>query len=101
MKRHLAGGAANLRVPHPPGFPVRCGGVNELHAAFLVESRTSGHRWGRVVGNPGSFAFFAKGGIQESRYQRSCIPPFAKNAEDGAPGVWWPFLREDRFAKAS
>jgi hypothetical protein len=23
------------RVPHPPGFPVGLGGVNEPHAAFL------------------------------------------------------------------
>jgi hypothetical protein len=27
--------ATNPRVPHPPGFPVRLGGVNEPHAAFL------------------------------------------------------------------
>jgi hypothetical protein len=30
-----AGSAMNLRVPHPPGFPVRRGGVNDLHAVFL------------------------------------------------------------------
>jgi len=87
-----AGSAMNLRVPHPPGFPVRRGGVNELHAAFLKESRTSGHGWGCVVGNPGSFAFFAKGGIQESRYKHSRIPPFAKSAKDGAHGGWWHLL---------
>ena len=29
----------NLRVPHPPGFPVEVGGVGVLHAAFLIESR--------------------------------------------------------------
>jgi hypothetical protein len=46
--------ATNLRVPRPPGFPVRLDGVNELHAAFLTESR--------VPGAP-SFAHFAKGGI--------------------------------------
>ena len=55
--------ADNARVPHPPGFPVRLGGVNELHAAFFTESRTRCHGWGRAVGNPGSFAHFAKGGI--------------------------------------
>jgi hypothetical protein len=27
-----------------PGFPVEVGGVGELHAAFLTESRTRG-RW--------------------------------------------------------
>jgi hypothetical protein len=32
--------ATNLRVPHPPGFPVEVGGVGEVHAAFLNESRT-------------------------------------------------------------
>jgi hypothetical protein len=47
----------------PPGFPVWLSGVNEPHAAFLIESRTRCHGWGRAVGNPGSFAFFAKGGI--------------------------------------
>src|SRR6202044_2816468 len=26
-----------------PGFPVEFGGVGELHAAFLTESRTRGH----------------------------------------------------------
>ncbi len=55
--------ATNPRVPYPPGFPVRLGGVHELHAAFLIESRTRCHGWGRAVGNPGSFALFAKGGI--------------------------------------
>jgi hypothetical protein len=34
-----------------------------------------------------SFAFFAKGGIQECRYQRSRIPPFAKSAKDGHPEI--------------
>jgi hypothetical protein len=37
------------------------------------ESRTRCHGWGRAVGNPGSFAFFAKGGIpqlQDSRLHR-------------------------------
>ena len=64
--------ATNLRVPHPPGFPVRLGGVNEPHAAFCIESRTRCHGWGRAVGNPGSFALFAKGGIP-----RTSIPTVA------------------------
>jgi hypothetical protein len=50
------------RVPHTPGFPVRLGGVDELHAAFIKENRmkftdlTKPHRksgvWGtrRFVG---------------------------------------------------
>jgi hypothetical protein len=71
-----------LRRDALPGFRV----------SFFSESRTSGHGWGSVVGNPGSFAHFVKGGIQECRYQRSRIPPFAKNAKDGAPGGWLLFL---------
>jgi hypothetical protein len=36
-----------------PRFPVKLGGISELHAAFLNESRIRGHGWRRVVGNPG------------------------------------------------
>jgi hypothetical protein len=36
--------AAKRRVPHPPGFPVRLGGVNELHAAFL-KRKPHTQRW--------------------------------------------------------
>jgi hypothetical protein len=50
------------RVPHPPGFPVKLGGVSELHAAFLIESRTRNYVWGRAVGNPGSFAILRRVG---------------------------------------
>jgi hypothetical protein len=39
-----------------------------------------------------SFAFFAKGGIRERWYRDSWIPPFAKNAKDGAPGGWLHLL---------
>ena len=62
------GRATNLRVPHPPGFPVRLGGVNEPHAAFLIESRTRCHGWGRAVGNPGPSRCSRRMGYQESRY---------------------------------
>ena len=50
-----------------PRFPVGIGGINELHAAFLTESRTRNAGWGRAVGNPGSLnPFFGfKGGIRE------------------------------------
>jgi hypothetical protein len=34
------------------GFPVEVGGVVELHAAFLEESRTRGPVWCCVTGNP-------------------------------------------------
>jgi hypothetical protein len=36
-----------------PGFPVKFGGVDELHAAFLNESRTRGRLLGTRTGNPG------------------------------------------------
>jgi hypothetical protein len=69
-------------VPHPPGFPVRLGGVNELHAAFLIESRTRCHGWGCAVGNPGSLnPFFGfKGGIRKCVYR----------------DLWYPTLRKQR-----
>jgi hypothetical protein len=38
---------------HPPGFPVKVGGVDELHAAFRKESRTSGCWIEPRTGNPG------------------------------------------------
>jgi hypothetical protein len=41
------------RVPHTPGFPVKLVGVDELHAAFLNESRTRGRWLGPRTGNPG------------------------------------------------
>jgi hypothetical protein len=41
------------RVPHTPGFPVKFVGVDELHAAFLNESRTRGCRLVLRTGNPG------------------------------------------------
>jgi hypothetical protein len=34
-----------IRVPHTPGFPVKGSWGNELHAAFLNESRTRGTGW--------------------------------------------------------
>jgi hypothetical protein len=88
--------ATNPRVPHPPGFPVRLGGVNELHAAFLIESRTRCHGWGRAVGNPGSFAFFAKGGIPRiSTPTVAPVPSFS--AACLAPGVCFsPISPESR-----
>jgi hypothetical protein len=46
-------GLGELQIPRLPGFPVELGGISELHAAFFKESRTRGHLWYRVVGNPG------------------------------------------------
>jgi len=39
-------------APHP-GFPVKLVGVDELHAAFLNESRTRRPRWVPRTGNSG------------------------------------------------
>ncbi len=40
-------------VPHTPGFPVELGGADELHAAFLKESRTRVCPSEPLAGNPG------------------------------------------------
>src|SRR6204780_5621757 len=48
------------RVPHSPGFPVKFVGVDELHAAFLNESRTRGCCWCRVQEIRVSRSFFAR-----------------------------------------
>ena len=47
-------GSPPLRRPTYPGFPVEVGGVVELHAAFLKESRTRGPVWCFLTGNPGA-----------------------------------------------
>ncbi len=62
----------------PPGFPVRLGGVKEAHAAFLKESRTRCHGWGHAVGNAGSFAPFAKGGIPRISLPTVAYPTLCK-----------------------
>jgi hypothetical protein len=77
--------ATNPRVPHPPGFPVKLGGVNELHAAFLIESRTCDHGRGRAVGNPGSFALFAKGGISRISIPTVAYPNPLQRAQRMGP----------------
>jgi hypothetical protein len=38
--------------PTYSGFPVEVGGIGELHAAFLNESRTRGCVWCCVTGSP-------------------------------------------------
>jgi hypothetical protein len=76
--------ATKPRVPQPPGFLSRVGGVVEVHAAFLNESRTRDPVSCCVAGNPGSFAPFAKGGIHESLHPPSPIRPSPKNAKWGA-----------------
>jgi hypothetical protein len=51
------------RVGHTPGFPVKPVGVDELHAAFLDESRTRGRCLVPRTGNPGISLVFARCGI--------------------------------------
>jgi hypothetical protein len=53
-----------------PGFPVEFGGVGELHAAFLTESRTRGH---------------VRCSVQEIRVAYLIQPMYAKVREHGAP----------------
>ena len=48
-----------ILCPEPPSARKN---VETPDAAFLKESRTRCHGGGRAVGNPGSFALFAKGG---------------------------------------
>jgi hypothetical protein len=45
--------ATDQRVPHTPGFPVKFGGLDALHAALLNESRTRGRLLVPRTGNPG------------------------------------------------
>jgi hypothetical protein len=46
-------GLGELQIPRLPRISCRAWWVSELHAAFFNESRTRGHLWCRVVGNPG------------------------------------------------
>jgi hypothetical protein len=41
------------RVPHTPGFPVKFGGVDALHAGFIKESRMTYPTQTISTGNPG------------------------------------------------
>jgi hypothetical protein len=38
----------SVPLPRSPGFPVDLGGAGELHAAFLIESRTCSLGWSHV-----------------------------------------------------
>jgi hypothetical protein len=93
-----AGRTTKRRVRCPPGFPVRLGGGNELHAAFLIESRTRAHGWGRAVGNPGPLRSLQRVGYATVGIEIRGIPPFAKNAKDGAPGDLLRFLPSTKNA---
>ncbi len=67
-----------------PGFPVGLGGVNEVHAAFLEESRTRGPNWCTAVGNPGGPGFpVGLGG--STKFMRLSLKKAAHVAPTGAP----------------
>jgi hypothetical protein len=76
---------------------------NELDPLFVsdvgLHERFSGHVCcTREKSGAPSFAFFAKGGIPRPFDRDSFIPPFAKNAKDGAPGDLLHFLPRTRNA---
>jgi hypothetical protein len=71
-------------VGAPPGFPVGLGGIAELHAAFLTESRTREHGWRRV---------------QEIRVAPS-FSSHVRQGERGAPSVTRPSSVVDRLVRA-
>ena len=72
----LVDSAADLGVPHPPGFPVRFAGSTDLLRSRLAGTATHDHGWGRAAGNPGSFAPFAKGGKRRIDAHGFGAPPF-------------------------
>src|ERR1700678_1706962 len=88
------------RVPHTPGFTVKFVAVDELHAAFLNESRTRGRCLGPRTGNPGISLVFREMWDstdvdhqvhrmnRESEGKSSGIPHLAKNERDvGHPSL--------------
>jgi hypothetical protein len=76
-----------------PGFPIRLGGVNELHAAFLIESC---YGWGCAAGNPGSFALFCEGwDTTNLDTDRRVSHPLQRTQRMGHP----PFRGGSRLAK--
>src|ERR1017187_5891807 len=64
-----------ILCPEPPSARKN---VETPDAAFLKESRTRCHGWGCAVGNPGSFAFFAKGGIPRISIPTVAYPTLCK-----------------------
>jgi hypothetical protein len=81
-----------------PGFPVKFVGVDELHAAFLNESRTRGRCLVPRTGNPGISLVFremwdttdvdrkVRRTNRESEGKSSGIPYLAKNERDMGHG---------------
>ncbi len=76
------------RVPHPPGFPIkRCRPAGYETGRFLSSAESATNPW---VPHPSRF--LRRVGYHESRYRPPRIPPFAKNAKDGAPVLSLCFL---------
>jgi hypothetical protein len=64
--------------PIPPDFLYGLVGSTNFMRLSLRESRTRCHGWGRAVGNPGSFALFAKGGIPRISIPTVAYPTLCK-----------------------
>jgi hypothetical protein len=84
---HVSCPATNLRVPHPPDFMSGLVGVGELHAAFLRESRTSGHGWGCVTGNPGPSRFLRRVGSKNLDTNVRVSHPLQRTQRMGHPEI--------------
>jgi hypothetical protein len=79
-----------------PGFPVRLGGVTDLHAAFLNESRSRGRRLEQRTGNPGISLVFREMWDTANLNVRDGCPTFAKayvgRIRRGDPDFLYPAL---------
>jgi hypothetical protein len=83
-----AGSTTNGRVPHPPEFPVRLGGVNQPHAAFLEESRTRCHGWGPRSRKSGVLCALCKGWDTRRSVSRFVVShPSQTTRRMGHPGI--------------
>jgi hypothetical protein len=83
-----------ILCPEPPSARKN---VETPDAAFLKESRTRCHGWGRAVGNPGPLRFLQRVGYATVGIEVRGIPPFAKSAKD--PGAFaaikWELQKSD------
>jgi hypothetical protein len=81
---HLLTGKEKGRAS--PGFPVEFGGVGELHAAFLTESRTRGH---------------VRCSVKEVRVAPLFQPMYAKVREHGAPVQGARLVRKQEICRTT
>src|ERR1700690_981561 len=73
------------RVPHTPGFPVKLAGVDELHAAFLNESRTRGRCLVPRTGNPGISLVFRE--MWDTTVFNRSIPRITRDSKSCGDGA--------------